>query len=169
MNAQIACPSKISHVTVHARGALVRRQVTVPESLPAGDVELLIDDITPLAEPGSVRAAAPAGSRPIIAVQSALIVPATAIAVGPSAARVHELEGRKSRLVLEIERLQGQRQSLAALQPDPGLRTTSLIEKVDERVADALATAQLLGTIQGELDAIVFVLPVPKLTQQFLR
>lgn len=153
MNAQIACPSKISHVTVHARGALVRRQVTVPESLPAGDVELLIDDITPLAEPGSVRAAAPAGSRPIIAVQSALIVPATAIAVGPSAARVHELEGRKSRLVLEIERLQGQRQSLAALQPDPGLRTTSLIEKVDERVADALATAQLLGTIQGELDA----------------
>lgn len=152
MNAQIACPSKISHVTVHARGALIRRQVTVPESLPSGDVELVIDDITPLAEPGSVRAAAPAGSRPIIAVQSALIVPATAIAVGPSEARLHELEGRKSRLVLEIDRLQGQRQSLAALQPDPGLRTTSLIEKVDERVADALATAQLLGSIQGELD-----------------
>ncbi len=152
MNAQISCPSKISHVTVHARGALVRRQVTVPESLPAGDVELLIDDITPLAEPGSVRAAAPAGGRPIIAVQSALVVPPTAIAVGPSEARVHELEGLLGRLVLEIERLQGQRQSLAALQPDPGLRTTSLIEKVDERVADALATAQLLGTIQGELD-----------------
>ena len=152
MNAQISCPSKITHVTVHARGALVRRQVAVPESLPAGDVELLIDDITPLAEPGSVRAAAPAGSRPIIAVQSALIVPATALAVGPSEARVHELEGLLGRLVLETERLQGQRQSLAALQPDPGLRTTSLIEKVDERVADALATAQLLGTIQGELD-----------------
>jgi hypothetical protein len=100
----------------------------------------------------SVRAAAPAGSRPIIAVQSALFVPPTAIAVGPSEARVHELEGLLGRLVLEIERLQGQRQSLAALQPDPGLRTTSLIEKVDERVADALATAQLLGTIQGELD-----------------
>lgn len=152
MNAQISCPSKISHVTVHARGALVRRQVTVPESLPAGDVELLIDDITPLAEPGSVRAAAPPGSRPIIAVQSVLFIPPTAIAVGPSEERVHELEGLLGRLVLEIERLQAQRQCLAALQPDPGLRTTSLIEKVDERVADTLATAELLGTIQGELD-----------------
>ncbi len=154
MNAQIPCLSQISQVTVHARGALVRRKVAVPEGedLPSGDIDLIIDDITPLAEPGSIRAAAPPGSRPIVAVQSALIIPAVAVAAGPSEARVHELQGILGRLNLESERLQAQRQSLAALQPNPGLRTTSLIEKIDERVADTLATAELLGTIQGELD-----------------
>lgn len=131
----------------------MRRKVTVPqEALPSGDVDLVIDDITLLAEPGSVRAAAPAGSRPIVAVLSSLIVPASAIPVGPSEARVQELEGQLGRLNLESERLQAQRQSLAAVQPDPGLRTTSLIEKIDERVADTLATAELLATLQGELD-----------------
>ena len=113
MNAQISCLSKISQVTVHARGALVRRQVVVPDSdaLPAGDCDLMID-ITPLAEPGSVRAAAPPGSRPIVAVQSALIVPAIAVVAGPSEARVHELQAQLGRLGLAIERLQAQRQSL---------------------------------------------------------
>lgn len=165
MNAQIPCLSKISQVTVHARGALVRRKVVVPEgeALPSGDIDLIIDDITPLAEPGSIRAAAPAGSRPIVAVQSALIIPAAAVAVGPSEARVHELQGLLNRLNLESERLQAQRQSLTALQPNPGLRTTSLIEKIDERVADALATAELLGTIQGELDLRLQELAVKRL------
>ena len=52
------------------------------------------------------------------------------------------------------------------MQPDPGLRTTSLIEKIDERMAEALATAQLLGTVQGELDRRLQELLVERLQTQ---
>ena len=173
---QLVCPSKITQVTVHARGAVVTRLVSVP-AVPAAErtdgadadaeIDLVIEQITPLAEPGSVRAAllaapatagivAPAGStaggRQIVSIQSSLTVPETPAASGASTARVRELSARIVRLQAEVERLQDRRQKLGKLTPDPALRTTSLAERVDTRIADALATAQLAYTIQTEID-----------------
>jgi hypothetical protein len=155
VNVPILCSSRITQVTVYARGALVRRQVALPpaEQLPAGDVDLCIEDVTPLCEPGSVRAAAPAGSRPIIAVTSALVVPSEPVPLPASQARVLELQGQLYSLDQQLDRLQSQRTSLLGLHPQPRLRPASPREKIDERMADALATAQLIGGVLGELDS----------------
>lgn len=149
MPGPLVCSSQLTHVTVYARGALVTRQVRPPAGASGtdGEIDLCIEDITALAEPGSVRAAlhpASGSTRQIVAVRSALHIPETTAEPGPSAARVQELGVKIGRLQAEAERLQQQRQKLVKSVPDPALRTTSFVEKVDERIADALATAELL-------------------------
>src|SRR5262249_20120463 len=116
------------------------------------DVDVHVENITPLCEPGSVRAAAPPGGRSIVSVQSALCVPTETATVGPSTAKVHELNARLARLQAEMERLGQRRQKLAKLFPDPALRTTSLIERVDARIRDGLATSELVHQVQQEVD-----------------
>ncbi|MFO0572450.1 MAG: DUF4139 domain-containing protein [Polyangia bacterium] len=141
-------------MTVHARGAVVRRLVLVPagRELPHGDVDLVIDDVTPLCEPGSLRAATSGGGRQVLQVHSCLVVPSTQATPGPSAARVQTLQQQLMRLQAEVERLQQRRQRIAKLFPDPALRTTSLVERVGERISDALATSRLLLDVQQQLD-----------------
>lgn len=155
-----SCQSEITQVTVYARGALVTRRVTIPkESLPvfakgrpAEDHDFIISNLTPLAEPGSVRVGVGSPGWQLLSVTSALHVPDTTATVGPSVALVEELAGRITRIQAELERLQGERQKLGKLVLDPGLRTTSLVEKVEQRVSDALATATLVHELQADLD-----------------
>lgn len=177
MPGPLVCSSQLTHVTVYARGALVTRQVRPPQaahgptsalaSAPDGEIDLVVEDLTPLAEPGSIRAAIVAANpahgttvatssgsgRQIVAVRSVLHIPETTAEPGPSAARVQELGLRIARVQAEVERLQQQRQKLAKSVPDPALRTTSFVEKVDERIADALATAELLHESLGRVNA----------------
>src|SRR5262249_20496707 len=68
------CGSRVSQVTVHARGAWVTRALTLPADLPDEDVELVVPDVTPLADAGSVRAVVRGTRRRVISVQTALAV-----------------------------------------------------------------------------------------------
>jgi len=164
---QISCPAEITHVTVHARGAVITRTVSAATlaALPnpptadalasVGEVELLIPNITPLAFPGSLRVSlATDGSnlRQVVSVRSTLQVSATATTPGQAASQLEERASKVARLEAEQDRLQQQRQRLAKTSPDPALRTTSFVEKVDERIADALATTSLLLEAQQQLD-----------------
>lgn len=164
---QIRCPAEISHVTVHARGAVITRTVTAaslaalsaspgPDAIAAEDhLELLIPDITPLADPSSLRAAlldSSSSERQVVSIRSMLVVPETQSNPGPAAADLEAHNNRLFRLSNESERLQRQRQRLLATSPDPALRTTSFVEKVDARMSDALATAGLLLESQQHID-----------------
>jgi hypothetical protein len=164
---QIRCPAEISHVTVHARGAVITRTVTAaslaalsaspgPDAIAAEDhLELLIPDITPLADPSSLRAALldqNGSERQVVSIRSMLVVPETPSSPGPAAADLEAHNNRLWRLSNESERLQRQRQRLLATAPDPALRTTSFVEKVDARMSDALATAGLLLERQQHID-----------------
>lgn len=160
----ILCSSQITHVTVYARGALVTRRVFYPAAaaMSDGEMELLVPEITSLAEPGSLRAALAAtpsapGSgattgRQIVAVRSTLHIPETTATPGPQAAQVQEISGRLSRVQAEIERLAQERQKISKSIPDPALRTTSYVDKIEQRIADSLATAELLSEAQRKLD-----------------
>ena len=157
---QISCSSQITQVTVFNRGALVQRQLVLPASAltapasgePASEsseiLELVLSDVTPLAEPGSIRAAIAPGGRQIVLVQSALHVPSTPATRSESGLRVRELRQQVALRRSQQARLTEQREQLLQLMPDPALRTTSFVEKVDERIADALATAELLQLLR---------------------
>lgn len=164
----ILCDSRITHVTVYARGALVTRKLLLPASsgLPDGDIEIAVDGITPISEPGSLRATlhlaeshrAAAGGRQIVAVRSVLSVPETTAVPPESLSRVQQIALRLGRVQSEAARLQELRQALAGAVPDPALRTASFLEKADERLADAIATSELLCETQAEVDARLGVL-----------
>jgi hypothetical protein len=154
LTVELVCPSKIVSVTVHARGAVVRRQVLTPPrvELRDGDVDLVIEDVTPLCEPGSLRAAVGSGGRVVVQVHSAMVVSPTTATPGAGTAQVQALQQQLMRLSAEVERLQQRRQRIAKLFPDPALRTTSLVEQVSDRISDALATSRLLLDVQQQLD-----------------
>lgn len=150
---QLVCGSEVCQVTVFARGAVVTRRVELPSeiNLPDGDVELLIPEVTIRSEPGSFRAQLESGRRSVVLVDSVVVPPTGPAQLGVSQSKLDELKLRMDRVQAEIDRLSTQRQRLSKQFPDPALRTTSLVEKVDERIADAIATAGLLAEVQRQL------------------
>jgi len=140
-------------VTVHARGAIITRRVELPTGQPLadGDIDLVIGEVTARSEPGSFRAQVEGGRRSVLSVESVLVPPASPAQTGPSQSKLDELKLRMDRVQAEIERLSTQRQRLSKQFPDPALRTTSLVEKIDERIGDSLATAGLLAEVQQQL------------------
>lgn len=152
----IPCESSITHVNVHARGALVTRRLALPDALPDGEVELVVEGVTAIAEGASVRASLPDGSkRAVVAVRAALVVPAAGAVTGASADRVRDIEGKLHRLRDEQNHLGEMRAHLSSLTLDPGVRARALntsSRDVAPRTADALATAEMLSTIVADLD-----------------
>jgi hypothetical protein len=144
----VSAQSHIHHVSVHARGALVTRRVELP-ALPAGEIDLVISGITPLCDPGSVRAEL-VGGRDVISLQTALQVPATTARAGASVEKLQQLRGKLARLAAEKQHLEnrGQRFSSLTLQPQLRLRPVN----VDERVADALAASSMISKLASETD-----------------
>ncbi len=153
----IVCESEITHVNVHARGALVTRRVALPDALPGGDVAVALAGVTALAEPSSVRAALPEGSgRAAVAVRASLAVPAGGPVAGPSVARVRALRAGLQRLNEERAALAEHRGQLAHLALDPGLRARRApgdARGVEARVAEALAADAMLTGLLADLDA----------------
>ncbi|HEX2571688.1 MAG TPA: DUF4139 domain-containing protein [Polyangia bacterium] len=148
-----SCPSTIVRVVVHARGALVTRRALVPTELPPGGADLVISEITPLAEPGSVRAALPGSARQVVSLHTSLVVPSTPALVGASVERVRALEQHLARLSAEETRLSEQVEALRQLHPTPTLGTLSRSAQAGDRFADALAAATLADEILAEIDA----------------
>ncbi|HEY3360172.1 MAG TPA: DUF4139 domain-containing protein [Polyangia bacterium] len=148
---EITCEAPITSVTVHARGALVTRRAVLPPDLPAGDVVLVIPGVTALCDRGSLRAAL-TGERDVVAVQAALEVPAATEVAGPSVQRVRALTLELERLQEEHALLAARREVLAADAVDPRLRPASTLERIDERLGDAVAAAGALDRAVADLD-----------------
>jgi len=153
----IVCNSVITHVNVHARGALVTRRVALPDALPEGDVAVAIEGVTALAESSSVRAALPDGcGRAAVAVRAGLVVPAEGKMTGASVDRVRSLRGELARVHDERAMLAEHRGQLANVSLDPGLRPRQRPggeRDVGPRVADALAADAMLSSLLADLDA----------------
>jgi len=152
----IVCNSVITHVNVHARGALVTRRVALPEALPEGDVTIALEGVTALAESSSVRAALPeGGQRAVVAVRAGLVVPAEGSVTGASVDRVLALRRELVRVNDERAMLGEQRGQLANVSLDPGLRPRRVGDARDvaPRVADALAADAMLTSLVADLDA----------------
>jgi hypothetical protein len=147
---QIDCESRIERVVVYARGAVVTRKVTLPESLPEGAVELTLAGITALAEAGSVRALAQ-GEREVTAIKARAVIPKAPSKPGRLRERLRELELEGERLE-DARNLAAQRRAeLRGLAPSP--QFTRWARRVDPaaRFQDALA---LGGIVAEELHAL---------------
>lgn len=160
----IVCSSVITHVNVHARGALVTRRVALPDALPEGDVAVSLEGITALAESSSVQAALPDGcGRAAVAVRATPVVPAEGKVTGASVDRVRALRGELARVQDERAMLAEHRGQLANVTLDPGLRPRQRPggeRDVSARVADALAADAMLSSLLADLDARAIALDV---------
>ena len=114
------CPSRIEHVTVYARGALVRRSVKLPAELPAETVELEVGGLTVLAEAGSARAVVE-GGRAVSALAAEYVLPAGPAAPGAPVERIRTLDLERQSLDGECLHLQALREALAQLSWRPRL------------------------------------------------
>lgn len=148
-----SCSSTIVRVVVHARGALVTRRAVVPEGLPSGRADLVVSEITPLAEPGSVRAALPGSPRQVVSLHATLVVPSTPALVGASVERVRTLEQQLARLHAEDARLSEQAEALRQLHPTPSFGTLARSAQAEDRFGDALTAAVLADEILAQIDA----------------
>ena len=144
----IACESRISHVVVYARGAVVTRRVELPAGLPAESVDLLVGGITPLAEPGSVRTHVD-GERTITGVQSPLhwAKPEQPAPVDAAALRPKQREARRHQM--RLERLQNRLNYLQGMGINADLRPAESDDKqpvagINDRLGTAMGTADLV-------------------------
>lgn len=156
----ISCPSAITRVVVHARGALVTRDVALPVDLPDGAVDVVVPGIPLLAEPGSARAAT-SGERAVVAVHAGLVVPEGEAAARPTLERVRELAGRLRRIDDELGALSERRENLEPRRPQPTLRVHDgkrERDRLDARFDDALRMTALLRdkvrAIDDRMDAL---------------
>lgn len=150
---EIVCESRVESVVVYARGALVTRAVALPPSLPPGPLDLVVPGVTPLAEPGGVRAELE-GGREIVALRARLHIPETFDDPGALVERLFELDREREALEAERIRARERRAELGALafNPEGDARARRRLEPV-ERFGDALAAGELLGEVLAELDA----------------
>jgi hypothetical protein len=144
--------SWIERVQVYARGAEVVRRVRA--EVPADEIDLVVPAITALAEPGSFRAE-PFGqsgvARDVVAVRSELVLPAAQAGPGPALAQVRELEQALGRIDSELAAL-AERRAMIERAPEMGLDGRDRRVDPAQRVADALAAAELLVELSRSLD-----------------
>ena len=155
---EIACESRIVHVAVYARGAVVTRAVTVPRLLPPGLVDLVIPGVTALSSAGSARAraeASPTASqrRDVLTLRMRLVVPAAPPADGSLLERLHELGHERERLDTERSQLLAQRQALASFAPEAALQNRWRPVDAGARVLDAVAACAIASDLAAAIDA----------------
>jgi Domain of unknown function (DUF4139)/N-terminal domain of unknown function (DUF4140) len=147
---QIDCESRIDRVVVYARGAVVTRKVTLPESLPEGAVELTLAGITALAEAGSVRALAQ-GEREVTAIHARAVIPRAPAKPGRLRERLRALELEGERLEAERSLAAQRRAELEGLTPSLHFSRWARHADPGARFQDALA---LGGLVAEELIAL---------------
>jgi hypothetical protein len=160
----IECSSRLAGVVVHARGALVTREVALPE-LDAGVVDIAVPGVTIFAEPGSVRAALEGSERTIAAASSALVLPKGEVVPGPTLAKVRDLTSRIERLDDERGVLTERRKRIEEAEVSPAIRGRDgrrPRDVLDTRFQDALTMAALVREKCAELDRRTFELEVER-------
>jgi hypothetical protein len=148
----ISCSSSIVAVAVYGRGAVVTRNLDLPESIADGLADLEVGGITPLSEAGSMRAELDAPDRQLVALQSSLFVPVDPGTPGPSIERVDELTAEVDRLAAQRGAMHAERTRLQQLTPSPA-KIRSLLRAPQERMSDGLAVSGTIDTLLARLDA----------------
>ena len=148
---EIECESRIVHVDVFARGAVVTRNVIFPSELPSEEANLVVSGITALAQPGTARARI-SGERTIVYVRSRAVVSRDVPVPGEVIERLRELERAWERVDLERRYLQARRAALGELKPEPKLDVRWRRIDPAARVSDALAALSLADELTSELD-----------------
>lgn len=147
----IACGSEITHVVVYARGALVTRRVTLPESLAPGPIDLAISGVSPLAEGGGIRVFA-AGERQVVGVRTALFIPPSHVLDGELSQRVRAMQRARVRLEARRNQLQARQKTLSGVKVDPRLRGRLKRQDPLRRVKDGLAVVALVDRLAAHID-----------------
>ncbi len=147
----IALTSRIHRVVVHARGAVVTRAVTLPSPLSSDACELVVPDITPLAEPATFRAIAK-GSRQVVSVVARFVVPEGPAKLGSASERVQTADAARVALCEERAHVTGRRNQLAGVQFNLGLDKRFQKTNAHTRIGDALAMTKLVHDELAELD-----------------
>lgn len=143
---------KIESVTVYARGAAVRRRAALPADLADGPCDVIVGNVTALADAGTLRASVE-GAREVLGVRAELVVPERAAADVSLEAKHQEARRRKNDLVAERDHAVWRRDLLASVQPEPDLvRRVPALDPAD-RIGDALAVVGLAGEEMAALDA----------------
>lgn len=150
IQAPIICESRIERVVVYARGAVVTRRLSIPDTLPDGPVEVAASGITVIAEPGSARALAE-GEREVVGLRVRRVVPAAQEPPGALIERVREHFLARASLKSEHAHMKVRREALAAVSLDPGMAKPWRRVDPAARTADALA---LSGLLSRELEAV---------------
>ena len=159
MGHELVCESRIESVTVYARGAVVRRRVTLPESLPEGPCDVVVEDVTAFADEGTMRTGAVAG-REVLGVRARLIVPERKAGDASIKGKLDALRRRRDELVAARGHASWRRDVLASVQPEPDLvRRVSPIHPA-ERTLDALAVVRLSADEMASLDAKIAELTI---------
>ena len=157
----VEASSRITRVLVHARGALVTREVDLPADLRAGIVEVMIGGITPLAQGGSVRAALAGSTREVVQIETALHHAAQTPTPGPTRSRVRDIEERIARLRDESSRLTRRRETVSNIQLAPPIRTIDRRQVqrdgLDTRLGDALRLGELMSQTTARVDEALLV------------
>ena len=115
---ELTCPSKITKVLVYARGAEITRELELPASLPGGALELCVEGITALSDPGSFRAVL-SGARQGVGLRTQLILPPTNAQRGPLSQQLRALRLTKHQLEAEQLSLAKHREQLSQLSLRP--------------------------------------------------
>lgn len=154
----LICPSAVDAVEVFARGAVVTRRVALPAVLPAGDVVLVLEGVTPLAAPGSLRAslAGADSGRRVRAVRSVLVVPAAGDPAGDDDVALAALDADIGRVQSELDVLASLAERLGGLSLEPQWSRKAPPagpRAVGQRTAEALAADDMLAALGADLDA----------------
>ncbi len=145
-------PSRIVGVVVHARGALVRREVDLGE-LPQGQCAVVIEGLPRMASPGSVRAMLRSDDREILSVRSAGRLPEVGAAGTVDEVAMRELERELRRERARLSALDGARERLSEARLNPREAEDEERRGAAARVRDALAAAAMLDERLGRHDA----------------
>ncbi|MBL4845702.1 MAG: DUF4139 domain-containing protein [Planctomycetes bacterium] len=145
----LPCSSSIQRVCVHARGALVTRRVTL-EALPDGPCEIVVEGVTPQAEPGSFRVEV-LGGRQVTGLLVSRQEASLSRDTSASEALRDELNARLAALDLLGTQLQHERELLRSTSPELNLGRKE--EAPAARIQDGLAAGEVLHELLATADA----------------
>lgn len=145
----LSCQSTIRRVCVHARGALITRSIVVGE-LKEGPCELLVEGITPDADPGSFRVEL-LGGRQVTGLQIAHQARREVRDTGSEHARCREIRQQLKGVELSMVQIQHERDLLRSTNPNLNLEYDGV--QPLSRVQDGLAAGKLLHELLGETEA----------------
>ncbi|MDX9723412.1 MAG: DUF4139 domain-containing protein [Myxococcota bacterium] len=148
----VRCASRISAVTVYARGATVRRIVDVDAVGPT--VSSLSVELSPLAEPGSVRVELL--GRILLGTRFRVVTPESGEIAAELSEKLWLAQREQERLEAELQAARERDSGLSAVEPKPLGRRAN--EQSAERFADALAVLALVDDLRDQLDESVDLL-----------
>ena len=146
------CKADIDAVEVYARGAVVRRTLTLPAELPHGPVALVVLGATPWLEPGSLRADAQ-GERVVTGVRTELEFPRSLEDPGALREELDATLRRRDDLLAERKHLEQARLHLLEAPLAPEWKPRRLAKDPASHFSDARAAIELVDGLTHSMES----------------